>query len=581
MTNREIADIFLKISRLLTLRGDNPFKIGAYEKASQIIRELPYNIKKAADEDRLTSIEGIGKGLAAEIKTILSTGESPALNDLLAEFPLSLFEIVGVDGVGPKKAVMLYREAGITSLEDLERAARSGTIKEIPGFGKKTEDNIIKAIELIKRSMERTSIGTALPLARELERELMAIPEIQRISESGELRRRRETIRDVSIVISSDNPEKAAVELLKLPSVRGVTKSDDQQIRISFYEDVNLSVYSSVPSNFGAIQVYTTGSVEHIKALNERLEDKNYRLNEKGLRKIDGDNIPTFEESDVYKIAGLPWIPPELRETGEEIEKYLNGEIPRLIERKDIKGDLQMHSTYSDGSSGIRELTEKAMSIGYSYIAITDHSRSLSIAHGLTIDDVMEQHKEIDRLNYEFGGEFTVLKASEVDVLSDGTLDYPDEILEKMDFVLAAVHSRMKMPRQEMTERIIRAMENPHVHCLSHPSGRLIGRRDEFDVDWEKIFETVQKNGKAMEINSSPARMDLDDKRAKLAKELNIPIFINTDAHTPEEMELIEYGLFVARRAWLEPVHVMNTYSIDKLQDWLKSVKEKRVMVRG
>jgi DNA polymerase (family X) len=575
MTNREISDIFLKISRLLTLRGDNPFKIGAYEKASQVIRELPYNIRKAADEDMLTSIEGIGKGLAAEIKTILTTGESPVLNDLLAEFPLSLYEIVGVNGVGPKKAVMLYREAGISSLEDLERAARSGVIKDIPGFGQKTEENIIKAIELIKRSMERTSIGAALPLTRELEKELAKIPEIKCISEAGELRRRREAIREISIVISADNPEKAVVELLKLPSVRGVTKSDDQQVRILFYEDINLTFYSAVPSNFGAVQIYATGSVEHIKALNEKLEQKNYRLDERGLHEIDGNYIEVFEEADVYRTAGLPLIPPELRETGEEIEIFSRGKYPELIERRHIRGDLQMHSTYSDGSANIRQLSEKAMSLGYSYIAVTDHSRSLSIAHGLSIEEVREQHREIDRLNHEFGGEFTVLKGSEVDILADGSLDYPDEILKEMDFVLAAIHSRMKMPRQEMTDRIVRALENPYVHCLSHPSGRLIGRRDEFEVDWEKIFKIAQKNGKAMEINSSPARLDLDDKRTRWAMELNIPILINTDAHTPEEMEFMEYGIFVARRAWLEPADVMNTLPIDTLKEWLKSAHKK------
>lgn len=571
MTNKEIAGILNEISILLTIKGVNPFKIRAYERAVRIVKDFPDPIEDLVNNNQLLSIEGIGKGLEETITEIVNTGKSSSIDELLQEFPESILEIVEIPGLGPKKVAFIYNEVGISSLEDLERAARGGILADYKGFGKKTQENIIKGIELRKHALENRSIGFALPLAREIISALKDTGRIIDISEVGTVRRRCETVKSLDIICSTEYHRIIINKFTGLPLVKKVIMMQKDSAAIRVEQDFRVRLFTVNPPDFIPILFLMTGAKEHVNAVMPLLEENGYKLERNGiLRDMDDERATVFTENELYEKAKLPYIPPGIRETGKEVALCKSGNCPTLIDRNDIKGDMQMHSTYSDGSASIREMAEKAMEMGYSYIAMTDHSKSLHIANGLDKDKLKVQHKQIDKLNEEFAGKFRIFKGAEVDILSDGTLDYDDEILNTLDFVLAAIHIGTKMSKEKMTERVLKAINHPKVHCLAHPSGRLIGRRHEFEMDWDKIFHAAKKAGIAIEINAHPSRLDLNEERARRARDMGIPIIINTDAHSPDQLELVEYGIYVARRGWLEKGDVLNAGTVEEMEEWLQ-----------
>ncbi|MFP4496973.1 MAG: DNA polymerase/3'-5' exonuclease PolX [Vulcanimicrobiota bacterium] len=546
MDNNAISDFLEKIAFFLTVKGDNAFKVRAYDRAARTVKKYEIPVEKLVETGEVTTIPGVGKGIATEIEDIVKNNRSGALQTLLQKYPETLYEIVTISGVGPKKAVFLYNEAQIESLEDLERAARGGLLEELKGFGRKSQAQIIQGIELKRKALEHTSIGLALPFAWDVIQKFKN-GGFQQACEVGELRRRTETVRNISVLVGCNqkNIEKIDFFPYKLSQNNEgnwIVKDDEEQMQAE--------IICCSPEEFAARLLLLTGSEIHVNLLQEKLTEAGIDINAEALK----------NEESAYGKLGLDWIPPEVREDGTEFEEYVTGKSPKLVELSHIQGDLQMHSRFSDGIATIEDMAKKAMSLGYKYIALTDHSRSLHIAGGLQEEDILEQHREIDRLNIKFAGSFIILKGAEVDILSDGSLDYPDEILKKFDFVLASIHMGMRMSRDKMTQRVVKALRHPLVHCLAHPSGRLIGRRPEFDMDWGLIFEVLKEEKKAVEINAHPARLDLNYKRCKIAGDMGIPIFINTDAHSPAQLELMEYGVYVARRGWLEKENILNIY---------------------
>lgn len=577
MNNGEISDIFQKIAVLLRMKGEEDFKARSFERVAETIIDYPASVEELALSGRTQELEGVGKSLAAEIEAIAGTGKSPRLEELLEEFPISVFELVGIPGVGPKKAAILYRELGISSLEDLERAARGGLLREKKGFGEKSEANIIEGIEIRKKAMENRSIGAALPLAGEIIGHILKLPGFLKISETGTLRRRCETVKEIGFIATSFEPGQIIGAFLGLPFEKEIIEETPASVKIKLSDGLPISIFVVEPDSYGPALVYATGSDAHLHALEERLSKDGYSLKDDGLYGPGGFLVSLESEENFYQRLGISWIPPEIRETGEELRIFEEEGERRLIRRENLRGDLQMHSKHSDGAATIKDMAEKARSLGYSYIAITDHSKSLTIANGLSPERVEAQHREIDALNSDYAGEFKIFKAAEVDILSDGSLDYPDEILKKLDFVLISVHNGMRMPEDQMTERILKAINNPLVHCLAHPTGRLIGRRPEMKINWDRLFEGIKKAGIAVEINAHPSRLDLDEHRCKIAVQMGIPILINTDAHAPAQMDLMEYGIYVARRGWLKDKDVLNTRPTGEIEEFLKSLSKARM----
>lgn len=570
MNNNDILKFLKKISLLMNMRGVNPFKIRAYDRVTDIISDYDGSIVQLALENNLQSVEGIGKGIAAVISDFVKTGESQALKELLKDMPETVLEMLEVPGLGPKKAMFLFNELGTASLEDLDRAAKAGALSGLKGFGEKSVEKIINGIDLRKHALTHRSIGFALPLARDITAEMEEWNECGEIGIAGDVRRRKETVECLELVCSSENPSSVLNRFASLPSVKEVKSRGDKSVTVLMEDDFPVTLSVVDYAGFYPLLFVRTGAKAHIDRVRDLLADKGIFSDNNGLIKDSaGKTITVNSEEEIYAMADLPFIPPEIRETGEEIGKALTTGIPRLITLADIKGDLQMHSTYSDGASDIRGMVEKAVNLGYSYIAITDHSQSLMIAHGLDAGRIREQQKEIDEINRELSGRFRVFKAAEVDILSDGTLDYDDEILKTLDFVLVSVHMGMNMPKEKMTSRVLKAVTHPGVRCLAHPSGRLIGRRREFEMDWDRVFHAAKESGIAIEINAHPSRLDLNDERCRKAKETGIPILINTDAHSPEGMELMEYGVDVARRGWLTKEDVLNTRTLEEMEKWL------------
>lgn len=570
MNNTDIVKFLKKISVLMNIRGVNPFKIRAYDRVIDIISDFEGSIAQLTLEGNLQSVEGIGKGIDPVITDFVTTGKSQALEELLGDMPETILEVVEVPGLGPKKALFLFNELGIASLEDLERGVNAGALTGLKGFGGKTVEKILKGIELRKHALTHRSIGFALPLARVLTAEIARWSDCRDISEAGEVRRRRETVESLEIVCSSEDPSTVMGKFVSLPIIKEVKCREDGFVMVLAEDNFPVKLYVTDPARFHPLLFLKTGTEVHTGRVKSLLREKGISLEDDGSLKDGAGNLLLIgSEEDLFAMAGLPFIPPEIRETGEEVALALTKGIPELITLADIKGDLQMHSTYSDGSSDIRGMVEKAMNLGYSYIAITDHSQSLMIAHGLDRERIRRQQSEIDEINREYEGRFRVFKAAEVDILSDGTLDYDDEILKTLDFVLISIHMGMNMPEEKMTPRVLKAITHPGVRCLAHPSGRLIGRRREFEMDWDMIFDAAKESGIAIEINAHPSRLDLNDKRCRRAKETGIPIMINTDAHSPDGMELMEYGVDVARRGMLTKEDVLNTLPLEEMEEWL------------
>jgi DNA polymerase (family 10) len=566
MKNKELADLFEKMADILEFKGENPFKIRAYRKASRILGDLTQDIGEITESGKLKDVPGIGEGMAQKIVEYLKTGKIAKYEEIRKGVSDELIGIMDIPGMGPKTLSLIHREKGIGNLSQLEKAVEDGSLIGLPGIGEKKVENIKRGIELLKQSKGRMNLGIAFPLAKRIVEALREKTGLRKIEWAGSLRRMRENIGDIDILATGPNHEKIVTTFTHLPEVKEVLASGETKASVIVAGGVQIDLRVVEEDSYGAALQYFTGSKGHNIHLRGIAKAKGIKINEygvfKGEKKIGGK-----EEKDVYKVLGMGWIEPELREDRGEIEASQKGCLPKLVEESEIKGDLHIHSKWSDGTASIEEIARAAQKRCYEYMAICDHSKTLKIAHGLDESRLLKQIEEIDRMNEKLKG-FQILKGTEVDILADGKLDLPDKVLEKLDFVVAAIHSGFKQEKEKMTKRIIRALENPFVHCLAHPSGRLLGARAPYEVDIDQVMETAKKYGKALEINATLERLDLDDIHCRKAKEMGIPLAIGTDAHHLDQLWMIGLGVAVARRGWLETGNVLNAMSLKEILKW-------------
>lgn len=564
MTNAHIADAFDLIGDILDFQGANPFRVRAYRNGARTIRDYPEPLAAMVEtqKERLTEIQGIGADLAAKIITLVQTGTLPMLEDLKKQVPDSVLALLRIPGVGPKKAAALHKELGILTLAQLKEACEAGRVRGLKGFGEKTEQIILQGMAIAEQGNQRLYWAEADQIVQDLREHLRPCQSIEQLEFTGSYRRGKETIGDLDILVVAKTPGEAMDCLASFPETTTIIGRGDTKmsIRIASGFQIDLRV---VPSDsFGAALQYFTGSKEHNVILRGRAKDRGLKINEYGVFRVQGEKetkIAGATEKDVYDTLGLPVFPPELREGRREFEWAEAGKLPELITVADIRGDLHMHTTASDGSASIEEMVAVARERGLSYIAITDHSQRVSMAQGLNPERLLAQWKEIDRIRKSLPKDFTLLKGIECDILEKGGMDLPDEALAQADWVIASIHYGQKQSRQQITERILGAIEHPHVSIIAHPTGRLINRREAYQVDLDAVMAAAKKHGKLLELNANPARLDLNDVYCAAAKQHGIPIAINTDAHSPDGLEVLRYGILQARRAGLTKADVANT----------------------
>jgi DNA polymerase (family 10) len=573
MTNAQIASIFGEIADLLELKGENPFRVRAYRRAAMNVEGTPKDLSSLG-EDELTAIPGIGKDLAGKIRQFSETGRIDLHEELKKEIPAGLLAILRVPGVGPKTAKVLYDKRNVKSLEELEALARGKKLAGIPGIQQKTEENILKGIELLKKGRERFSLGKVLPLARNIVELLRESVPRGRFEVAGSIRRWKETVKDIDVLGAGKNPEEIASAFVRLPAVKEVLERGTTKCTILTQEGIQVDLRVVDEGSFGAALQYFTGSKAHNIKLREMASRRGWKINEYGLfRESDEKRIAGRDEEGVYSALGLPWIAPELREDTGEIEAAMEGKLPELLALADIRGDLHAHTKWSDGSHDLDGLVAAARERGYRYIAVTDHSKGLGVAHGLDGKRVAEQMAQIDAANRKLP-DFRILKGIEVDIRGDGSLDLPDEVLAGLDIVVASIHSGFKQGREQITSRLLSAVRNPFVSVIAHPTGRLIGERDPYDADMEAIFREAARRGVAMEINAYPLRLDLSDQYARMAKRYGIPLVVSTDTHIAANLDFMEYGVGIARRGWIEKGDVLNTLGAAALLKRLAAMRK-------
>lgn len=561
MNNYAIARVFTRIADLMEIQGQNAFKIRAYRNAAATMQELTESLEVLAERNELENIPGIGEAIAQKTRDILATGTTKLYENLKAEVPETLIGLLDLPGFGPKKIQAAWKELGVRNLDDLERAAAEHRLRTLPGMGEKSEGKLLEALAAFRRRKERTPIGIALPYARGLARLFLETGAFERFEPSGSVRRRRDLVGDLDFVAAAPDPEAAIEAFMKHSEVREVQGRDDDHVKAVAHNGVPMELKVVRPEAFPGALHRATGSKAHMEALEQLAA-------EKGISLVDLQASAESEEA-IYAALGLPCIPPELREGRGEIEAAREGRLPKLIEVGDIRGVLHAHSTWSDGSASIERMAAAARELGFAFHAVTDHSQALGIARGLNPERLRQQMAEIDALNATYTDGFRILKGIECDILPDGSMDLPLELLAELDVVVASVHSQQRQDRETITARVIKALESGVVDILAHPTGRILGMRDPQDLDLERVMDAAVANQVAMEINAYPDRLDLDDLHARRAKERGIPITINPDAHRPEHLSLYEYGICQARRAWLEADDVINTWPLDRLLHWL------------
>ncbi|MCM0080409.1 DNA polymerase/3'-5' exonuclease PolX [Geomonas sp. Red32] len=572
MKNREIARIFTDIANIMEVQEGNPFKVRAYRKASLNLEGLNRDLAEMSHKEIL-EIPGVGKDLASLIEEYLSAGSVAMYEHLKESIPAGVFSLLAVPDLGPKTARHIYDTLGITSLEELEEAAREHRLAGIRGIGPKSEEHILKGIDSVRRGRERQPLGKMLPAAQDLVAALKARAPFGRLEIAGSIRRRRDTVKDIDLVATSPDPLKAMDAFVELPQVREVLMKGGTRASVVILDGVQVDLRIVEPDSFGALLGHLTGSKPHNVHLREIAVKRGLKINEYGVfRESDNVRLGGESEEDVYRILKIPVIPPVLREDQGEIEAALAGTLPRLVCLEDLKGDLHVHSKWSDGGHTIRELAEAARQAGLSYFAVTDHSQTLGGARGLTLDRLAEQAREVRAVNEELA-DFRVLHGTEMDILPDGSLDFPDSVLKELDLVVASVHSAFGLPKDKMTARITAAMRNPYVAIIAHPTGRILGEREAYQVDMEELLKVAAETGTALEINSYPLRLDLADRYVRRAKELGVAIAIDSDTHVKNQFDTLSYGISVAQRGWLEKKDVLNTLEASAL---LKRLAQKR-----
>lgn len=570
MHNTAIAALFDELGDLLELDGANPFRVRAYRNAARTLESLSQSVADLAKTPGadLTALEGIGKDLAGKIETIVETGALPALEELRAKFPHDVVRMLRIPGVGPKKVAALAEQLEIKTLADLKAACEQNRVADLKGFGKKTQQTILEGLAQLEAIGQRVLLPTALSSVEAIIADLKLVPGVEQASVAGSCRRRKETIGDLDVLAVAADSAVAMDRLAVHPLVDKVLARGETKQRVRLRQGLELDLRVVPAESFGAALQYFTGSKEHNIVIRGRAQKLGLKVNEYGVFRGE-EYVAGRTEEDVYAAVGLPWIPPELRENRGEIELAEQGTVPTLIEVSDIQGDLHMHTTASDGTASIREMAEAAQARGLKYIAITDHSKRVSMANGLDATRLRQHWKEIDKVRGQVSG-IEILRGIECDILEDATMDLDDDVLSEADWVIAVLHYGLKQPRAQIQQRLLNAIRNPHVDIIGHPSGRLINQRQPADIGYEEIFQAAADHGVMMEINANPQRLDLDDVHAAAAKARGIPIVINTDSHSVTNFEVLPYGIFQARRAGLTKADVANTRPWNEFQKLLK-----------
>lgn len=561
MKNRLVAKILYEVADLLELEGVE-FKPRAYRRAAQAVESCPIPIEDLVAQGRLRELPGVGESIAQKIEEIVQTGKLALHEELKAKLPVDLYALTQVEGVGPKTAKLLYEALGVRTLEDLERVAREGKIREIKGLGPKTEEKILRGLQEARGAEKRELLGYALPLARNLRQKLLSTGLFQRIELAGSLRRGKETVGDLDILGISSRPEEAAQAFCTLPEVEEILAQGPKKSSVKLSGGLQADLRIVPEESFGAAWQYFTGSKAHNIRLRERAVARGWKLNEYGLFDENDQMLAGRTEEEIYKALGLPFIPPELREDQGEIQAAEAGALPKLLEFSEILGDLHVHTDWSDGKMSLLEAVEAGRARGLRYMAITDHMRFAQAIPGLSADDLRRQIEEIHRLN-ESLKDLRLLCGVEANIGKDGTVDVPRELLSELDLVIASVHTHFRLSKKEMTARLLRAVEDEGVDVLGHPTGRLIGERPAYEVDWDEVFRRAAKAGTLLEVNANPQRLDLPADLIRRALEYGVRFIVGTDAHAPEHLDFLEYGVLTLRRGWAQSKDVLNTLPLE------------------
>lgn len=562
MNNYAVARIFARIADLMEIQGQDFYKIRAYRNAAQVMQDLTESLEVLAERGELKGIPGVGAAIEAKTRDILATGTTPLYERLKAEVPESLTSLLPIPQFGPKKIQAVWKELGVLNLDDLERAAREQRLRHVPGMGEKTEATVLRNIEAYRRRKQNIPVFAAYPYAETLVRQLLTTGHFHRLEVAGSLRRMQDIVHDIHLAGSAEDLPAALEALVEHPETREVLERGAREIAVETHSERRVTLRVCPPAEFGSLLLRCTGSEAHLQQLD-------------ALEKGPAPVRPSYREPDpdeekIYAEHGIPWIPPELREGRGEIAAAREGRLPRLIEEQDLRGILHAHTTWSDGLNTIAQMAEAARALGYEYHGVTDHSRALAMVRGLTEEKLVEQAAEIDALNATFTDGFRVLKGIECDILPDGAMDLDHAALERLDLVIASVHSQQRQDEETLTARVIRALESGVVDLLAHPTGRILGMRDPSALNMERVIDAAAANGVALEMNAYPDRLDMNDRWARRAAEKGVLISINTDAHRISHLSMLRFGIGQARRAWLEPENVINCWPLDRLLSWLR-----------
>ncbi|WP_413308377.1 DNA polymerase/3'-5' exonuclease PolX [Bacillus sp. 1P10SD] len=566
VNKKDLIRLLEMIAIYMELKGENPFKVSAFRKAANALETDERTLTEIED---FTAISGIGKGTAAVVEEYIKEGTSSVLAELKEEVPTGLIPLLQLPGLGGKKIAKLYKELGVVDVTSLKEACQTGKVQALAGFGKKTEEKILSAIANVGTRPERLPLAYMLPIAEQIEENLAGISEIDRFSRAGSLRRMRETIKDLDFIIATTQPESVRQSLLEWPNIKEVIGAGDTKVSLVFAFDYDVSVDFRLvkPEEFITTLHHFTGSKDHNVRMRQLAKERGEKISEYGVENVETGEILTFSsEEQFFKHFDLPFIPPEIREDGREVDTFTAQE--ELIELEDIKGDLHMHSTWSDGAHSIEEMADACRARGYQYMAITDHSQYLKVANGLTPERLLKQREEIKKLNEKYD-DFLILSGVEMDILPDGTLDYEDDILSEMDFVIASIHSAFSQPREKIMERLKTALTNHHVDLIAHPTGRKIGRREGYDVDIDMLIELAKETNTALELNANPNRLDLASEYLRKAQESGVKILINTDAHKMDTLKHMEIGVSTAKKGWIKKSSVINALDKNELLEFL------------